>query len=348
MPRLRNVVPMTTPPKPRRRPLRTVFIILGVLLALVLVAAVAALAFIGPRFGIWVIPLSPKAYAEHALESLDQGYYATGPEWDAERAKVVAAGESAASYDDLYPVLQEATEVAGGKHSFFLTPDEVQAGSASAAAEFTAPTVTTNDGITTITVPRLGSVSNEQQQQYADAAAHGIRDAAATTCGWVVDLRDNRGGNMFPMIAGIAPLVPDGPAMTFRSRAGSDQAVHVEGGGAGFGLGPAIKTDVTQKITGQNIAVLYDDMVASPGEATAMVFRGIDGVRSFGTPTAGYTSANTSVPMPAGGLMVLTQAVYVDRDGVNLNEEPMQPDEPTSAEAAPAAAEAWLRQGSCR
>lgn len=335
-----------TPKRPPRRR-RKLLIGLAVLLVVALVAGLVGLQVFGPRFGIWLIKPGPQGYAEYVLEYLDEGYYAEGAEWEQARAALLDTAVDAPNYVALYPAIMEATAAAGGSHSYFLTPEQAGVADSVAVAEFQAPTVATADGITTITIGALGNVTAEQQQQYADNGANGIIAAAPDTCGWIVDLRQNMGGNMYPMFAAVAPLLPDGPAMTFLSRTGESQVVQIADGGAGFGDGPVTGTDVREKVTGQQIAVLYDDRTASSGEAVATVFRGLDGVRAFGTPTAGYSSANMVVRMPDGALLVITQAVYVDRDGVNLNEQPIPPDELTSAADAPAAAAAWLRQGSC-
>ena len=37
-------------------------------------------------------------------------------------------------------------------------------------------------------------------------------------CGWIVDLRGNTGGNMWPMLAGLKPFLGDEPLGTFVSR----------------------------------------------------------------------------------------------------------------------------------
>lgn len=312
-----------------------------------LLGALALVHVVGPRFGVWLVPPSPQRYASFALETLDEGYYAEGPAWEDARSRVAGVAEYATEISDLHEPLAEATKVAGGKHSFFRTPQQVQDGDASAAAEFTPPTVETEAGVTTIRVPELGTTDQGQLQQYADAGARGIADAAASTCGWVVDLRGNRGGNMYPMLAAVAPLLPDGTGLVFHARSRDMPASLTDGGVAVGGGSPALRTDVDTKVRGQNVAVLYDEMTASSGEAVATFFRGVEGVRSSGTPTAGYTSGNTVVPLYDGARLVLTGSVYVDRNGVNLNEEPMAPDEPTAAADAPTAARAWLQQGSC-
>ncbi len=337
-------LPKTAPSKRR-----TVITILIGMAASFVALALAATYMIGPRFGIWLVPPTPGRYAQVVVDYLDGGLYAHTAEWKQWREKVLEAGRTAQSVDELYPVLTSATKVAGGKHSFFLTPAESAKNDQAASSEFKAPTVTTAGRITTVTVPDLGTVPQAKQQEYADTAAKGIEAAAGATCGWIVDLRGNTGGTMFPMLAGVAPLLPDGPFLVFRSAQGDESTVSVKGGAIGFSAGaPMMSTTVKTKVSGKNIAVLYDQLVASSGEAVATAFRGLPNVRSFGSPTAGYTSGNSVLAMPDGARVVLTQGVYVDRTGVNLNEQPIQPDVVVEPASADAAAKAWLAETSCR
>ncbi|MBS3695697.1 S41 family peptidase [Rhodococcus qingshengii] len=152
-----------------------------------------------------------------------------------------------------------------------------------------------------MTVPAVGPVSSEMQQRYAHAAADGIAGAAATTCARIVDLRGNTGGTMYPMLTGLATLLPNGTAMTFRTR----EAVDIADDGAGID-DVVVPIEGMPKVAGQPIAVLQDGDTASSGEAVLTAFRGLDNVRSFGSDSAGYSSANSVHPLYDGVRLVLT------------------------------------------
>ncbi|PDP87251.1 hypothetical protein CQJ94_12195 [Glycomyces fuscus] len=299
----------------------------------------------GPQFGVYLVPPSPQRYADVALGLLAGGYYAEGAEWEAARAEVLEAAENADAYADLHGVLAEAVDAAGGDHSFFLTPEEAAAWTDTATSDFRAPTVTVDGSIATIVVPELGSVSEELQQRYADAAVAGIAEAAPDVCGWVVDLRGNTGGNMYPMLSGLSPLLPNGPAMHFRTASGTQTSVTVQDDGVGMHGSSVVSVAQTPKATGRPIAVLQDELTASSGEAVLTAFRGLDQVASFGSESAGYTSANSVHTLYDGAELVLTNSVYVDRDGVNLDEEPISPDHPT--DEAEEDALRWLADTAC-
>ena len=74
------------------------------------------------------------------------------------------------------------------------------------------------------------------------------------------------------------------------------------------------------------VAVLVDGDTASSGEATMLSFRGLEHSQSFGSPTAGYASANMVYDFPDGSLLMLTIAKDKARTGEEFAEDPVQPD----------------------
>ena len=78
------------------------------------------------------------------------------------------------------------------------------------------------------------------------------------------------------------------------------------------------------------VAVLIDDETASSAEATLLAFRGLDNVRTFGEPTAGYASANVVLDYPDGRSLMLTTAKDKARTGEEFAEDPIAPDAPES------------------
>ncbi len=333
----------------RRRIVKRFGIGAGIAALLLGGGGLAAVNAYGPHFGFYLLPPSPQRYVDIALELLDTGYYAHGDDWTTERARVKAATASTSDYAVIHAELKRAAKVAGGKHSFLLTPAETKDAESSSAKEFTSATVASQGGVTTVTLPEVGFVSNELTQKYADAAASGIKAAAPSTCGWIVDLRGNTGGTMYPMLSGVSALLPNGPAMTFRDFSGKGYPVTINADGVEMVAGLANpKVDAGPKVTGKPIAVLLDGETASSGEAVATAFRGLLGVESFGAPTAGYTSANSPVRLYDGATLVLTGSVYVDRTGASLDELPITPDHVVAPADAPAAAQAWLASKGCR
>ena len=69
---------------------------------------------------------------------------------------------------------------------------------------------------------------------------------------------------------------------------------------------------------------------ASSAEVTLLTFRGLDNVRTFGEPTAGYASANVVLDYPDSRSLMLTTAKDKACTGEEFAEDPIAPDTPES------------------
>jgi hypothetical protein len=169
---------------------------------------------------------------------------------------------------------------------------------------------------------------------FADSIQTLIREQdAAGACGWVVDLRGNGGGNMWPMLAGLGPLVGEGRLGEFHSIDGVDGVWFHEAGVTGIDPTNGDERVEIARVTepypldGQPpVAVLFDRGTGSSGEAVAIAFIGRPGARSFGAPSYGFTTANDGFRMPDGANIVLTVGVNADRSGAP-HPEALVPDE---------------------
>lgn len=314
--------------------------ILGIIAVVVLVLAGIVTWFFGPVLGAGLIgrPIfvvaTPQRYANFAFDVAQmQGLYADSPEF----AKVLAqAKEEVKDVDSVaqtHPIIERVLKAAGGKHSGVIPPERNKPGT---AQDTTLPNVSRDGDIVIATVPHVarGPVA----QQYADSLAQGLKDNVAGACGVIVDLRGNTGGDMGPMLAGVSSLLPDGVVLTFKGRYSSDVTIS---GGSVEGGGSPITVASQSKFNGP-IAVLFDEHTGSSGEATVLSFRGLDNVRTFGQPSAGYASANVVFDMPDGAAIMITTAKDVARTGEEFAEEPIDPD--VLSEQPEVDARDWLHQ----
>lgn len=282
---------------------------------------------------------TPKRYTQTVLELTDLGVYADSPEYAAARATALDAASDVSSREELYPLIDAAVSAAGGKHSALLRPGEEAGGkSQDEKGPDSSAGVEIDGQVAIATVPAISR--HDDGQRYADALGTGLasaRDQGA--CGAIVDLRGNTGGNMYPMLAGVSPLLPDGPAFFFRFAAG-ETAIEIEGNSispTGMALSePAGKWDAP-------VAVLVDENTGSSGEAAMLAFRGLDRSRSFGSPTAGYASSNSVFDFPDGSVLVITQAWDKARTGEVFGEDPVPPDTDARVDTTMPTAKEWLR-----
>ena len=258
-----------------------------------------------------------RQYVRRAIRIMDrQGLFAEGPEWESARNEALSVKPE--SLEEAREIVRTAAKVAGGKHSFLQLAGSV---ASDATSEWPAPEVTfTESGIAVVFLPHFSGNQGEGVK-YASAVLAAIPEDIT---GVVIDLRGNTGGNMYPMIAAVHRFLPDDDqTLRFRTRGRTQwiplsYAVQV----AGVQQQPRIQCPVS---------ILTDSLTASSGEATLICFRGLDYVRVFGVPTAGYASANQPFPLPGGDRLVLTTGCDVARTGEVLCDDPIAPDVPTDS-----------------
>ena len=253
-----------------------------------------------------------KAYVRKAVSIMDkQGIFATGPEWDDAKREALAATPT--TLDEAREIVRTAGKVAGGKHTFLKTESEVTEDATSTDWEM--PSVSVDEyGIAVIKLPPF-SGNRDEGIKYAKTVLDAVPDNIK---GVVIDLVDNRGGNMYPMIAAVHRFLVDDDILRFRTRKRTQwiQLPFVVQG-AGVSLMSRIECPV---------AILTNEWTASSGEATLLCFRGLDYVRVFGSPTAGYASANQPFPLPGGDQLILTTGCDVARTGEVFCDDPISPD----------------------
>ena len=268
-----------------------------------------------------------KAYVRKAIQIMDKnGLFAQGPEWEDAKQKALAA--SPQSIEEAQEMIREAGKVAGGKHTFLKTEQAVTEDATSTA--WVMPTVRIEeDGIAIITIPPF-SGNQEEGVKYALSVLDSVPDSLP---GAVIDLRDNRGGNMYPMIAAVHRFIADDEILRFRGRKRTQWVLlpYVLQG-AGIARMPRIECPV---------AILTDEWTGSSGEATLLCFRGLDYAKVFGAPTAGYVSSNKPFSLPDGSQLVLTTGCDVARTGEAFCDDPIEPDFQTETPLEDALT--WLR-----
>jgi C-terminal processing protease CtpA/Prc len=146
-------------------------------------------------------------------------------------------------------------------------------------------------------------------------------------CGWVVDIRRNRGGNVWLMLAGIGPLLGEGDAGWFIDKAGVKEIWSYRDGKALLNNETmASINSYALKTTLPPVAVLTGPLTASSGEMILISFRGRPNTRSFGEATLGVPTANFSKELSDGAMLILTVAWEADRTG-QIYKDRIQPDE---------------------
>jgi C-terminal processing protease CtpA/Prc len=180
---------------------------------------------------------------------------------------------------------------------------------------------------------------------------------AQKPAGWLIDLRGNGGGNMWPMLAGIGAVLGEGDLGIFLSADGERVPWFYNAGKAGTRDSKGeveIAAHVEKAPFGLPdlpwVAVLLDRSTASSGEAVAISFTGRPRERSFGEHTAGFSTSNERYPLSDGAALFLCVGIEADRtghrypDGIDPDIKLPAPDSRPAEEKDPVlqAAESWL------
>ncbi len=248
-------------------------------------------------------------------------------DWASFRSAVYAsAGASQTVYSAVASGVPTALRLLGDHHSLYLTsqgtyiynPDPLPC-----SDNRWWPTVSVPDAIGYVAVS-TNFQDPSPATQLAVSIQEGIRARDnAHIVGWIVDLRGNGGGNMYPMIAGIGPVLGEGLAGAFIGPTGVvDGRWGYNSGAAWFEVGSSnssgavvtVPTPYQPMQRNPKVAVLTNCLVGSSGEAVVVAFRGRPNTRSFGTPTGGLSTANQGFFLSDGGTLLLTVSTMADRN----------------------------------
>jgi C-terminal processing protease CtpA/Prc len=239
---------------------------------------------------------------ERALDVVqERALHSDRVDWPQAREEVAAAfGEPEALELALFRIVRAA----GGPHSGLR-------GRALAHGTPELPAVRMEGDAGVLTLP---ACSAQDAREYEAAGRKALAGAGAAQ--WVVDLRGNGGGSMWPMLAVVAPLLrpePDGRIGAFVDRAGGSTPWRLLRGVLLMGGRPMARA-ASESVSGP-VAVLTDAATASSGEAVVVAFRGAPDVRSYGAPTLGFSTANETLPLPGGAVLNVTTSRFADRTG---------------------------------
>lgn len=288
-------------------------------------------------------------YLDEVLTLIEQNHiHRNEIDWADYRRQVRAAAAGATELADLDPALQLAMDLLHDRHSFICRgqgPCLVQSAQGLGGWRGWSSPGALPAGVAYVRVAgNFDSPLSRTQKADQLQAAVQAQDGPGLV-GWIVDLRANGGGDMWPMLAGIGPVLGDGTAGSFIFPEGmttpylapgatlawsySDGAAHMDGR-------PQVSVTVpyTLRAPAPRVAVLQDGGTGSSGEAIAISFIGRPGTRSFGAATYGVSSANWTFSLTDGGGLFLLVGLDRDRNGTGTGPPTVVPSRRTSRRQA--------------
>ncbi len=290
------------------------------------------------------VPADVKKVLDAALDHAEEAsMYRNVVDWSVLRNEVYSLAQDADSVSHLAPALNHLLEQLGDEHGRFfydnsllafyngppqkhlenLSSDvynDIQSGQ---VYNFEAALIEPGVGYVRIVGLPMGDnikMSESIQEAVCEQHGKGARD-------WIVDLRYNGGGNMFPMVEGLASIIGDGPAGGAVGLTEAENSVwRVEDGDFYYDeQSVQLPNDCAYEVL-PKVAVLTSMYTASSGEVVAVVFKGREKTRFFGEPTLGLTTVNDWTPIDSTSTLLLSVGTYQSRDGV-VHSEYVDPDE---------------------
>jgi hypothetical protein len=249
-----------------------------------------------------------------------------------------------------YSVIREIIAELREKHTFLLPAARYQALMADdpAVAETALPEAHAAGRATGIL--KIGAVwgSVEHDRAYVEAARRGVEQLEAQgVCRFVIDLRGNVGGNMWPMLNGVASLLSEPPYGYFVATGLTAAPWSFSVPWMALASEGVVAPPSADARADAPIAVLLDARTGSAGEFTAIAFEGRRRTMFFGEPTFGLVTTNQAFPLPDGARLIVSQGWSTDRTGRPYRVAVVPDRETASGQPTLDAAIAWLRTQPC-
>ncbi|MDR2206544.1 MAG: carbohydrate binding domain-containing protein [Flavobacteriaceae bacterium] len=206
----------------------------------------------------------------------------------------------------------------GDNHSFIVSKERVAERKVRNSTGIEPEYQLIDQSIGYVKVPGFSSSNTEIANEFAQKIHDFIKelDSQNTIKGWIVDLRNNTGGTIYPMILGLGSLIGDGTLGYFVTKDRKTPWV-MENGKYGRN---EIFNPYKIKNFDSKIAVLIGPKTVSAGEATTIAFIGKSNVKLFGQPSSGKTSANQLFALSDGKELALAVSYEMDRTGKEYRE----------------------------
>ena len=244
---------------------------------------------------------------------------------DSDRAKVIV--DVFARVDDVHSILT----VRGESHAHYIGIDEAtrrrllplldreraQAGKVVVKI--------LDDRVGYVLVPTMPANTPEEVERLARQLHDRISEAARQQLtGWIVDLRLNGGGNLYPMLTGLRPLLGDGVVGGTIDPGGQrvqEWVLKPDGLYWRDTMGDRrfVELDMSAEVPDPLIpvVVLVGPLTRSSGQGAALAFQGRRRCLLLGEPTAkGYTTVTTPFALTSDVSLSLAVGFMADRSGI--------------------------------
>ncbi|MCP2045891.1 S41 family peptidase [Pontibacter sp. HSC-36F09] len=272
------------------------------------------------------LPDSIQTYVVQTLDIMKQNSLKKHTtDWEKLYAKTLEDAKTATTIRATYPVIQKALKRLGDGHSGLYGAEVIEILSKYSYEEATSQKLPMPSGrmvegkYAMITIPGFAAFLNEEQLAFTDSLQSIIKALdALKPKGWIIDLRNNQGGNFEPTMAGLLPILGNGNWIGYTDSDGKPSYETYKNGtitGLTDSLEHTIAKPYTVKKRNLPVAVLVSKATSSSGEFTAISFVGRKNTKLIGTNTLGLTTSNQPFILSDGAWLNLTTTKATDRNG---------------------------------
>lgn len=288
-------------------------------------------------------------YLSAALDTIQTyALWRDSVDWSKLHADAFEVARSARTIDETYPAIERTLQALGDNHGHFLPTSEVEEREENAHYETPSGRML-GDYLASapeayLSFPGFNRTDEASMQKYADASQDIIWQLRHNNpCGWIVSLQGNGGGNMWPMLAGVGPLLGEGQVGSFIAPEQELPWFYRDGAAV---LSDRVLTkvpDPVEAVTPEDVpvAVLTSIATSSAAEAIVIAFRRRPNTRSFGQPTGGVPTGNAPFELSDGAVLILTVSQMADRTG-HIYHGRVEPDVTLEGDTALEAAAEWI------
>lgn len=267
---------------------------------------------------------SIKVYVTQALKIMKNKSVNKGKlNWEDIFDKTLTESSNAKTIKETYPAIKNALSSLNDSHSNFYPENVVRAytlGYKATGQEF--PVIKSElleNQYAYISLPDIGSFNKGDWNLYINTFYTKVNDLQKRNPkGWIIDLRGNFGGMLYPMYAAIAPFLDNKNVVGTKDAEGKIEYYNYKKGRFYEGSTATQLFQLTQKEPKpikKPVAILVNKVTGSSAEFITAAFVGQKNAKIIGTNTQGLTSGNQEYKLSDGSFLVLTIGNIVDRTG---------------------------------
>ena len=240
-------------------------------------------------------------------------------DWDSMKMKYGSRTDTISSEQVFRDLLDEMiTEINDGHSFLYYQGKQTDWGSEGNYPESSLITKMLDEDTAYIRIPSVGAQDSATVQSETKKIRKAVCEVISNEPKFVVvDLTRDFGGNMYPMILGMQPVLGNGTVGYFERDKGDRSAWILKPNELLFDENSIVKVDSLDEcaITDEaKLAVLINGYTISSGEALAVALVGAPNSVFIGEPTQGATTANQTFFLDQSNMLFLTVATYMDRN----------------------------------